>query len=256
MARGADRRSLCDVARNDWQNALNDDDLVAVGASRGQGRGARALRWLVSLFVIAAVTFAGAFYVPLKTAHDKLTKEYAALAQKHESVSTTLTKNKEDLASTEKERTELKATVAERKAREEQAASRLDALEAALKAKLTTAIKNETLRVEKKDGEVVAAVASESLTGDDTMKLTAESRVVLCEVAKRAATETGVTIDVEAPLAVASASGKAWASAATRSAFIAQLLDAECRFPSDRLSVRSTTKIGPEIRLHLAVSAN
>jgi hypothetical protein len=218
--------------------------------------GARALRWLVSLFVIAALTFAGAFYVPLKTAHDKLTREYAALSQKHDAVSSTLAKNKENLESTEKERTELKATVAARKEREERAASHLKALEASLESALAAAIKEQTLRIEKKDGEVVAHIASEALTGDDTLKLAPESRVLLCEVAKRAAAQTGVTIEVEAPLAEAAAAGKAWTTAATRGAFVAALLDSGCRFPANRLSVRSATKVGPEISLHLVVSAN
>src|ERR1041385_2736419 len=88
------------MARNAW------DNVDGVGSARP---GVGFWGWVLRLCVVAGLTLAAAFYLPLYRAHKQLTADFTALNERTQSVGQELGAARAELASTKAKRDELEA---------------------------------------------------------------------------------------------------------------------------------------------------
>jgi chaperonin cofactor prefoldin len=222
------------MAKNAWENSLSEQELAAMGAGRA-GRGSSVGRWILWLFVIGALTLAGAYYLPLYRAHKELTQSYASLSSNTKVLETSVQSLQTELSTTKARKDELEARVATTSSKEKAAQDRLKQLETRLQAKLAKYAKHGALTLTGRGDRVVVALEPAEGRLATTPEPTPAERAVLCDVA--GATHSNGSFNVEVLVyAEAGANATTWAQAADRATLAAQALHEKCSYPIERVA--------------------
>ena len=201
----------------------------------GSGRGASLGRWILWLFVIGALTLAGAYYLPLYRAHKELTQSYATLSSSSKTMEQTLSRAQTELTALKEHKDELEARVASTSSQEKAAQDRLKQLETRLTTKLAKYAKHGALSLSARADRVIVSLEPAEGRLATTPEPTPAERAVLCDVA--GATHSNGSFNVEVlAYAEAGAGATTWAQAADRATLAAQTLHEKCSYPIERVA--------------------
>lgn len=222
------------MGRNAW--AEMDPDLASMKRSGGIGWG----KVLAGLGAIAAITFVGAYYVPLYRAHGTLSREHQRISEKAQALDQSLVQAQRTLQAAE---TKLKGMESEQSARESGSAKSTARAENVLAA-LNTALERHAARgkllVGKDGDDVVVAIADSLVFSPKKLDVSAQGRGLLCDVAKASAGNLLVVQAFDAgdtPAApLAAKYPTAWSLRSARAASVAEALADKCGVKPARLA--------------------
>lgn len=212
--------------------AVDPEQPVSVAQGAGDGA-SRFKRIALGLAVVGVATFAGGYYVPLYRAHEALTIEQRALAQKLESVESTNSSLKRELDEVTSARSELLAE-RERRAGEAKAAEdKILGLERELASKLEKFVTKGNVVVTVSQGRVVVGVAESAVFVPSKSDVSPKGKLLLCELAKAAGERqlSLTAVATEAPALFDSV----WKFTTARAADAALTLESRCKVPAERL---------------------
>lgn len=231
------------MAKQAWQSALSDDELrlSALGARPARARGL--WRWLGRLFVIAALTLAGAYYLPLYRAHAALARDHESLVQKSETLQQNLGRAQQELIPLKAKQDRLEAQRRSTHDHEKAAQGRFDQLKTALATKLARHVSKGTVALTEHTGRPVISLPEHAVPDAETGKPTAAATAALCDLATLVKGSGSFKLEVTA-YAESNASSEparpppanAWTPAFNRAASVVQALGERCRYPTERMA--------------------
>jgi chemotaxis protein MotB len=217
------------MGRNAWES---DAELHKIGSSFRSGPTARWGRILVWIVIVAAVTFAFAYYLPLHQTHRALIEQRRQTQEAARAFEQKLHETEQQLGQAKKQNQELLMQRESRDQSQKSAAGRAEQLKKALAAKLGEK-KDVTVGVD--GGRVVVTLESRLLFTPPKNEVSASGRALLCAIA--AASEghaLGVSALSEKNLPAGAASG--WSLTAAQAAAVAQTLEEKCSVAAARLT--------------------
>lgn len=231
------------MARNGWEN------MDVMSGSHGAARpGVGFWGWMLRLCVVAGLTLAGAFYVPLYRAHKELTAEYESLNQRAESIGQELGVMRTELAATKAKRDELEARRGMDQTRERASRELVEQTKTDLDSKLARFVGKGTLAVAVRQNRVVVhfpAAITETAAHTD---VGVETRIALCAlsaaVIARGPTDVSVVSRDDASAAEPGKSRAPWEGAAERSALLARVLVEKCKYPIEHVEAVARPAVG------------
>jgi chemotaxis protein MotB len=211
------------MGRNQWQSAASANELLEMGVSARPGRGWRIFAVLVA---IGAVSFVGAYYVPLFRAHQRLSGEYEQLSQ-------AATGDRQKLATTVKalenmatERDTLKSSQLEIDKDKAARGARLERFQRELEGKLRSASSKKQVRIERRDDSVEVTLLSGSLMAAGGDELSDAGKKLLCQIADAGKVFAPLRYELRG---LAKSGADSWETAAGRAASAAGTLTGSCR---------------------------
>ncbi len=164
------------------KNAVEDmdADLQAMRPSVGPTRWGRVL---TGVLVVACVTFAFAFYVPLLSAHGALTKQFAALQTQVESANRSLKEAREQAKESLEHTQALESQIAQAKQIEKSASDASKSIRTAVESKLQKLIGKEQAAVGVADEQVVVALSLGYVLSRGKLEVSPDGKASLCSVA-------------------------------------------------------------------------
>ena len=225
------------MARKAAWEVLADADLGPYAEARGTNWG----RVFTGLLVIAAATFAVAYYLPLYRAHQRLGDQYRELTARSRGLSEGVSKTQVELKMVASQRDQFQSEHDRLERAKKNDDDRLESARGALKTKLDKLVKKGTAAVVVSGGSLFVAFDSAFLFQSRKLELTPAGRTLLCDVvkstqAKSVAVRDSLTEGATIPPALAASFAGPWALTAARSAAVAQAVQDACAFPAAQLS--------------------
>jgi hypothetical protein len=246
------------MARSAWEEAPVDFRPGGMGKLTAFGR------WLVRLFVIAAITLAAAFYAPLYRAHRALTANHALVLDKNRVLERELGQVRGDLAAAQAARAALEAMSAEAASRLTIKKTHLDETLSAARAKLQRFVDRKVLSLDLREDRLVVSFSPAVVQGLEASPApVVASRLGLCEVAAALANGSGTHaldatayVDPATPALGAETGANSRDVASRLASRVSETLESKCQLPAGRAAVvvrgqSSTASAG----LELAVGA-
>jgi flagellar motor protein MotB len=224
------------MAKHGFQRgALSDEDLpaMAIGGQTGQT--------LVRLFVVLALTFAAAYYVPLYRTHNALVAEYGSLSARVTTLENDLAHAKLDVRTVAAKNAELAARHQAGDVNREQRTAQLLKVETDLSSKFAPQIEKREMSIGLRGESVRITLPSALTESHDRPELTSYAQAALCNVAGQTATGPfGLSIVTQND-GTSKGTHSAWEIASARAAAVARILEQKCRYPGDRITAKSRT---------------
>jgi chemotaxis protein MotB len=222
------------MAKKNWENLTEADDLAAVGVSRHRGRGWKILS---GLLLIGVAAFVVAYYLPLYRAHALLRNEYKTKSAEASTFRQQLVDTVATLKQTTDELSKLQSEANKQQKSIDALATRCEQLERRLQAPLKKFLGKGRLGVERLHDKLrltLPAPAMVAATGGD---LTDFGKKALCALGA-ALKDSNAQVSIQG-LGVTpnDKSGTAWEPAATRAGNAAQLLSKTCGLDPSRIEV-------------------
>jgi hypothetical protein len=221
------------MARQGWENALDDDMVLA--RSSGGGFWSGLFRWLVGLFVVGTLIAGTAYYLPLHRAHKALTEQYGILTKRSEAQESELKRLKADLASAQGDRERLEAEHGQQEARQKADKDRDTKLRDVLATKLAGYTGKAHLNVVTRS-EGAAVLVPPTLIRMQGAEVSDSGKGTLCAIAKAMSAVGPLTYRVGAYVAHTDAAANGpREQAASRAASAARALEEKCAVPATRI---------------------
>jgi flagellar motor protein MotB len=222
--------------RSFQRGALSDEDLLDMDA---QGKAGGTTRWFGRFFVILALTFAAAYYVPLYRTHKTLLTEYGSLGERVTAIEKDLARARTDLGVVTAKNTELMTRHQAQDTNREERTSRLLRLQTDLSSKLALLIEKRDLSVGMKADRLALTLPSGLTEVHDRTEVTPSAQVTLCNVATAISTGPfGITV-VSQNDGESKGAHSAWEAASARAATAARVLEQKCHYPTNRIATMS-----------------
>jgi len=161
-----------------------DPDLQAM---RGSMRpSARPLRWgrvATGVLVVACVTFAFAFYVPLMRAHEALTKQFLSLQSQVDTANRAAREARTQAKDALEQKQALQDQIAQAKQVEKSGSEASASIKSALESKLQKPAAKEQAAVGTVDGQAVASLSLNYLLARGKLEVSPDGKAALCGVA-------------------------------------------------------------------------
>lgn len=242
------------MARDNWDDL--DTDMAALA---GRSRRKLSVAW-TPLLVVGALTFVGAFYVPMHRAHRSLTEQHGELLRRTETVTSDLEQTTARRDELETERRALATRMAELDERTATRARALEEKRERIGSALTKLIKAGAIRLEGAPDTVVLEVSQDLVFAPQKLDVTPKGKDLLCDVA-RATGESVLLVSVPtsasdvAPPALRQVLKSSWAVGAARASQVADTLEKGCRFPRGqvRMAGVSASQSGTPARIRFEV---
>lgn len=200
--------------------------------------------WLAAAVVlILAGGFAGAYYLPLKTAHGLLMNEHEALAKKTQELDSALKSSGADLKTTLAEREKLKQALKDASDKEAEYSKEVDALRASIDKAFEKHVSAKYVTIESAPAGAAATAKSNLLFRPNTAKTLPFASKFACSVTPSLLDGSRATVTVE----VAPTEDKdGFAKASEQAAVIADLLRTSCKLSANQvdLAVRASSPAG------------
>ena len=221
------------MARQGWENALDDDMVLARSSSGGFWSGL--FRWVVALFIVGTLTAGAAYYLPLHRAHKALTEQFGALSKRAETQESELKRLKADLASAQADREHLESEHGQQEARQNATRDRDTKLRDVLATKLAGYTGKGHLNVVTRS-EGAAVLVPPTLIRMQGAEVSESGKGTLCAIAKAMSAVGPLSYRVGAYVARTDAAGNGpREQAATRAANAARALEEKCAVPATRI---------------------
>lgn len=165
-------------------NAFEDPDVKALRASMRPS--VSPMRWgrvLTGILVVACVSFALAFYLPLQRAHAALTKQFSRLQVQVESANRSLQQARDQAKESLEQKQALEEQVAQAKQLEKAGSDAGLAVKTALESKLQKPLAKDQASVRIADGQAVATLSLAFLLSRGKLELSPDGKAALCGVA-------------------------------------------------------------------------
>lgn len=201
--------------------------------------GGRSGRWFGGLFVVLALTFAAAYYVPLYRTHKALVAEYTSLAERVTLIENDLARAKTDLRAATAKNAELTARHQTLDVNREERTTRLVRMQTDLSSKFAPLIEKREMSVEVRGNSLKITLPSALTENRDRTEVTPTALVALCNVATATATGPFGMSVVTQNDGESKGAHSAWDVASARAATVARILEQKCRYPSDRIATMS-----------------
>jgi hypothetical protein len=217
------------MARQGWENALDDDMVLARSSSGGF------FRWVIGFFIVGTLTAGAAYYLPLHRAHKALTEQYGVLTKRAETQETELKRLKADLASAQSDRDRLEAEHGQQEARQKADKARDTKLRDVLATKLAAYTgKGHLNLVAKSDG--TAVLVPPTLIRLQGTEVSEAGKGTLCAITKAMSAVGPLSYRVGVFVARTDAAGNGpREQAAARAANAARVLEERCAVPATRI---------------------
>jgi hypothetical protein len=221
------------MARQGWENALDDDMVLA--RSGGGGFWSGMFRWLVGLLIVGTLTAGTAYYLPLHRAHKALTEQYGVVAKRAETQEAELKRLKADLASAQGERERLQAESGQQEARQKADKDRDTKLRDVLATKLSGYMGKAHLNVVSRS-EGAAVLIPPNLIRMQGTEISEAGKSTLCAITKGMSAVGPLSYRVGAFVARTDAAGNGpREQAASRATSAARALEEKCTVPATRI---------------------
>jgi hypothetical protein len=221
------------MARQGWENALDDDMVLARSGSGGFWSGL--FRWLVGFFIVGTLTAGAAYYLPLRRAHKALTEQYGVLSKRVEAQETELKRMKTDLAAAQADRDRLEAEHGQQEARQKANKDRDSKLRDVLAGKLVGYTGKAHLNVVTRS-DSAAVLVPPTLIRMQGAEISEAGKGTLCAIAKAMSSVGPLSYRVGAFVARTDAAGTGpREQAASRAASAARALEEKCAVPATRI---------------------
>lgn len=171
------------MARDPFAEELAASGMTSATSSRSS-KSSVAMRVVTAVSVLALIGLMVAYHLPLREAHDALTKKYQALSAEAGGTAEQLKKTTEQLLAAQSERDKL---VADQKEREETSAAmaeKADGIAKGLEETLSGFIKKKQLSVEKRGDAAYVTIDDDVLFGARDTTVSRGGKRVLCALAK------------------------------------------------------------------------
>jgi chemotaxis protein MotB len=166
-----------------------DPDLKAMGAlTRPSGGSVRWARVATGVLVVATLTFAFAFYLPLREAHQALTKLFSELQSQVETANRDLQIARREAKDSIEKQQALQEKIDQAKQLEKSADP--SAIKSALEAKLTKQLAKDQAALGTADGQAVAALSLSYVLTKGKLAVSPDGKAALCSVASAANKKT------------------------------------------------------------------
>lgn len=176
------------MGRNPFEE---DPDVQAMRTSMRPGTGA--LQWgrvLTGVLVVVCVTFALAYYLPLRSAHQTLVLRFTELQSKVDSANRALEDSHQRAKELSDKQQELEGQADQVKQTEKKRAEASQAIKTALESKLKTALGKDQAAVGVSGGQAVTALSLGYLLAPGKLDVSPQGKVALCTVASASSDRT------------------------------------------------------------------
>jgi hypothetical protein len=167
------------------KNPFEDDSEVqALRASMRPGAGA--MRWgrlLTGIVLVACVTFAFAYYVPLQRAHALLSQRFAELQTQLDTASRALEESRKQVRALDEKQQALDSQADQAKQTEKTRAEASQTVKSALEAKLQKPLAKEQAAVGVAGTQAVASLALAHVLTPNKLEVSPQGKLTLCSVA-------------------------------------------------------------------------
>jgi flagellar motor protein MotB len=230
------------MARNAWEN-MGD----ATGMTPGVRQGVGFWGWMLRLLVVAGLTLAGAFYLPLYRAHKVLSSEYETLNQRVQTLDQELGGLRTELTQTKAKRDELEARHGMDQTRERATHELAEQIKTDLSGKMSRFIDKGAMAIVVRQNRVVVRLPQAVTQATGHADVTADARIELCALSSVVAARGAMDVRVLARDDGSTDADKArspWELTAERSAAVARMLVEKCKYPSEHVeaAARPATK--------------
>ena len=209
------------MGRNAWESDTSLD-------KRSGTRWGRVLVWIV---IVAAATFAFAYYLPLHQTHRALIEQRRQTQEAARAFEQKLRETEQQLGLLQKQKQELLAERATRDQSQKSAAGRAEVLKKALAGKFA-----EKTSIGIDGASVLVAIDSRHLFVPSKNELSGAGRTLLCAVAAASEKHPLAVSAISANQAAAGAPSSSWELTALQAAAVAQTLEEKCGIASARLT--------------------
>jgi hypothetical protein len=224
------------MARPAWEEAPVDF------RPGGMGKVAAFGRWLVRLFVIAALTLGAAFYVPLYRAHRALTANHALVLDKNRTLERDLAQARSELAVSQAARATLETVNEEAASKVKGKKTRLDETLSTARARLQRLLDRKIFSLDLREDRLVASFSPAVVQGLETSPApVVASRLGLCEIVAALANGAGVRafdvtayVDPTAPALIAEAAANPRDVPSRLANRVSEALESKCQVPAGR----------------------
>jgi len=221
------------MARQGWENALDDDMVLARSGSGGFWSGL--FRWLVGFFIVGTLTAGAAYYLPLHRAHKALTEQYGIVAKRAETQEAELKRLKADLASAQTDRDRFQSESGQQEAHQKADKERDTKLRDVLATKLAGYTGKAHLNVVTRS-EGVAVLIPPTLIRMQGAEVSEAGKGTLCTITKAMSAVGPLSYRVGVFVARTDAAGNGpREQAASRAASTARALEEKCTVPATRI---------------------
>ena len=167
-------------------NPLEDPDLKAMRASMRPSAGS--MRWgriLTTVLVVACLTFAFAFYLPLLRAHETLTKHFSEVQTRVDSANKSASEARADVKELQEKQQELEAKLKQAEEAKQPSASMGSgsSSKSALEAKLQKPLAKEQAALGTAEGQAVAGISLGYALTKGKLAVSPDGQAALCGVA-------------------------------------------------------------------------
>jgi len=221
------------MARQGWENALGDDDMLAMGRSRGGGFWSGFLRAVVGVFIVGALTAGTAYYLPLHRAHKALTEQYGALVKKSDSEQAELKRVKAQLAGAEADRDRLDAERGQQEAKQKADKERTSKLREVIASKLGAFTGKGRLAVVVR-ADTAAVVVAPALVRMQGAEVSEPGKVALCGIVKAMSAVGPLSYRIGA-FVTRGEGATVREQASSRALSVARALEEKCAVPGTRI---------------------
>jgi chemotaxis protein MotB len=168
-----------------------DSDVQAMRASmRPAGGQVRWGRVLTGVLVVACVTFALGYHLPLRSAHQTLTTRFAEVQSKVDSANRAAEESRKRAKELSDKQQALESQADQAKQTEKKRAEASQAIKTALEVKLKTAVGKDQAAVGVAGGQVVTALSLGYLLSAGKLEVSPQGKVALCAVASASSDRT------------------------------------------------------------------
>jgi uncharacterized protein YlxW (UPF0749 family) len=167
-------------------NPLEDPDLQAMRASmRPSGGSMRWSRILTAVLVVACLTFAFAFYLPLLRAHETLTKHFSEVQTRVDSANKSASEARADVKELQEKQQELEAKLkqAEEAKQPSAGAGSSSSSKGALEAKLQKPLAKDQAALGSAEGQAIAGLSLGYALTKGKLAVSPDGQAALCGVA-------------------------------------------------------------------------
>jgi F0F1-type ATP synthase membrane subunit b/b' len=165
-------------------NPLEDPDLQAMRASmRPSGGSMRWSRILTAVLVVACLTFAFAFYLPLLRAHETLTKHFSEVQTRVDSANKSASEARADVKELQEKQQELEAKLKQAEAAKQPSASAGSSSKGALEAKLQKPLAKDQAALGTAEGQAIAGLSLGYALTKGKLAVSPDGQAALCGVA-------------------------------------------------------------------------
>lgn len=168
-----------------------DPDLKAMGASMRPSAGP--LRWgrvLTGVLVVACLTFAFAYYLPLQRAHEALIRQFSQLQAQVETANRSVQQAQAETKELAEKKQALEQEIEQTKQLAKTAADAQQAAKSALEAKLQKVVAKDQAAIGFEDGQAVASLALGYVLTRGKLAVSPDGKTALCSVAGAANKKT------------------------------------------------------------------